>query len=341
MTSSDTSGVYELRIDVSTAAAGAPPPLQIAATAFVPSGRSNMTRATAIFAVPGGGYSRGYFDMHFPQHAGYSQARYHQEHGLIFVTCDPIGVGSSSLPEAAAIDFAMLGDTYDSTVREICRRIVSGTLVPGLPSIASLTRIGIGQSMGGKVTMLAQGRRGTFDAIGVLGASAIHTKLPQRDAAARYAAVRGHMRARGSAVDSESVARSSRSIADFVYPFHWEDVPPDILRADIGGGYPLRRAPVPPFGSATIPPCAVTMMSPGAVAAEAAAVRVPVFVGVGERDVCPDPRAEPRAYANSTDVTVYVVPRMAHMHNFAGTRELLWARLEHWARGIAGSSDES
>jgi len=333
--------MQELRIDVSISARGAAPPLQIAATAFIPSWHSDVTRATAIFAVPGGGYSRGYFDMHFPQHAGYSQARYHQDHGLIFVACDPIGVGASSLPDPASIDFAMLGDTYDAAVREICRRIASGALVPGLPAIASLTRIGIGQSMGGKVTVLAQGRRGTFDAIGVLGASAIHTKLPQRDAAACDASVQGHMQVRGSAVDSESVARSSRSIADFIYPFHWEDVPPDILQADIGGGYPLRRAPVPPFGSATIPPCAVTMMSPGAIAAEAAAVSVPVFVGVGERDVCPDARSEPGAYANSSDITVHVVPRMAHMHNFAGTRELLWARLEQWTRGIAGSGDES
>jgi hypothetical protein len=341
MTPSDTSGVYELRIDVGVTARGAASPLQIAATVHVPTGYSSMTRATAIFAVPGGGYSRGHYDMHFPQHAGYSQARYHRDNGLIFVACDPIGVGASSLPEAASIDFAMLGDTYDAAVRELCRRIANGTLAPGLPATASLTRIGIGQSMGGKVTVLAQGRRRTFDAIGVLGASAIRTILPQRDAAAREASVQGHMHARGSAVDAESVARSSRSIADFVYPFHWEDVPPDILQADIGGGYPLRRAPVPPFGSATIPPCAVTMMSPGAIAAEAAAVSVPVFVGVGERDVCPDPRAEPRAYANSADITVHIVPRMAHMHNFAGTRELLWARLERWTRGIAGSSDES
>ncbi|HLZ97861.1 MAG TPA: hypothetical protein VKP66_07905, partial [Steroidobacteraceae bacterium] len=212
---------------------------------------------------------------------------------------------------------------------------------PGMAPIASLTRIGIGQSMGGKVTVLAQGRRGTFDAIGVLGASAIHTQLPQRDAAARESAERGHRQVRGSAVDSESVAKASRSIADFVFPFHWEDVPPDIVNADIVGGYPLRRPPVPPFGSASIPPCAVTMMSPGAIAAEAAAVRVPVFVGVGERDVCPDPRAEPRAYADSPDITLCIVPRMAHMHNFAGTREMLWARLERWIGSVPEPPDRT
>ena len=32
------------------------------------------------------------------------------------------------------------------------------------------------------------------------------------------------------------------------------------------------------------------------VAEEAAAVDVPVFIGVGERDVCPDPWAEPASY---------------------------------------------
>jgi len=136
-------------------------------------------------------------------------------------------------------------------------------------------------------------------------------------------------------VELDSVAKSSRSIADFLYPFHWEDVPPEIVKADVGGGYPQRSTPVPPFGSATIPPCAVTMMSPGCIAAEAAEVGVPVFIGVGERDVCPSVRAEPCAHPHSTDITVFVAPRMAHMHNFATTRELLWSRIEHWARGIA------
>ena len=50
-------------------------------------------------------------------------------------------------------------------------------------------------------------------------------------------------------VELDSVAKSSRSIADFLDPFHWEDVPPEIVRADVGGGYPLRSTLVPPFGS--------------------------------------------------------------------------------------------
>jgi hypothetical protein len=78
------------------------------------------------------------------------------------------------------------------------------------------------------------------------------------------------------------------------------------------------------------------MLSPGVVAPEAAVVGAPVFIGVGERDVVPDPMSEPKAYLRAQDVTVFVCPRMSHMHNFANTRETLWSRLHGWAESIAG-----
>jgi alpha-beta hydrolase superfamily lysophospholipase len=325
--------VLQWRVDVK-ACLRAAAPIEIAVTVFLPDPACVITDPVAIFGVPGGGYSRGYFDMHFPGHQAYSEAQYHIEHGFIFVACDPVGVGDSTLVAPADITFEMLAVTYDAAVREVSRRLVGG-LVDGFAALPGLRRVGIGQSMGGKVTVLAQGRHGTFNGIAVLGASAIHTVLPQPSKAEYEAARSSHVLGRGSAVDDSSVAQSSRSIGDFVYPFHWEDVPRDILEADMAGGYPLRRAPAPPFGSLTIPPCAVTMMSPGAIAREAADVQVPVLVGVGERDTCPEPLAEPAAYRSSRDVAVYVVPRMAHMHNFASTRVMLWDRIEAWARRVA------
>ena len=131
---------------------------------------------------------------------------------------------------------------------------------------------------------------------------------------------------------------ASLHVADFVYPFHWEDVPKDILDADMSGGYPLRKTS-PPFGSLTVPTCALQMMAPGCVAREAAAIEVPVLIGMGERDVCPDAHAEPSAYKRSRDISLYVVPRMAHMHNFASTRRTLWERLVGWSRVIAEEID--
>lgn len=334
--------ILQWRVDVTScvgaASPGAASPVEIAVTVFLPEPDLVATPPIAIFGVPGGGYSRGYYDMHFPGHDNYSEADYHTDHGFIFVACDPVGVGDSTLVEPSSITFEMLAATYDAAVREVSHRLVEG--LDGFTALPGLRKIGIGQSMGGKVTVLAQGRHETFDGVAVLGASAIHTVLPQPSKAQYEASRAAHVIGRGSAVDASSVAQSSRSIGDFVYPFHWEDVPRDILDADMSGGYPLRRAPAPPFGSLTIPPCAVTMMSPGAIAGEAASLQVPVLVGVGERDTCPDPLAEPAAYRNSRDVAVYVVPRMAHMHNFASTRSMLWDRIEAWARRVAGKRGE-
>jgi pimeloyl-ACP methyl ester carboxylesterase len=114
-------------------------------------------------------------------------------------------------------------------------------------------------------------------------------------------------------------------------------VAPDILEADMAGGYPIRRT-APPFGSLTIPNCVVAMMSPGFVATEAAMVDVPVFLGFGERDTSPDVHGEAAAFPNARDISLFVVPRMAHMHNFASTRRLLWDRLSDWSSMVANTA---
>src|SRR5256885_17012093 len=84
--------VHELRVDVSQRLQAAAP-VEIAATVFLPDPAVLLSPPIVIFGVPGGGYSRGYFDMHFSGHEGYSEAEYHTPQGLIFVACDPVGVG--------------------------------------------------------------------------------------------------------------------------------------------------------------------------------------------------------------------------------------------------------
>lgn len=325
----------ELRIDVSEAA-GLGEPIGMAATIFLPDPAALPDRPAAIFGAPGGGYSRGYFSLNFSGHQGYDEAAWHVTRGMIYVAIDHVGVGDSSIPDLASISFQTLAATHDSCVRQIAGMIEQGSLGHGFPACPGLFRLGMGQSMGGGVTILAQGRFATFDAIAPCGVSAIHTALPQRNAdefelgKARFAAVQADDTA-------QSHLTTSHQGVDYVYPFHWEDVPADIVEADMVGGYPIRQT-APEFGSLTIPHCAVQMMIPGCFAADAARITVPVLVGLGERDTCPDPRAEPRAYAASPDISVYIVARMAHMHNFASTRELLWQRLHGWTRMLAESA---
>ncbi|MFA4836082.1 MAG: hypothetical protein WC749_08460 [Dehalococcoidia bacterium] len=332
-----TGGPINLRLDVSDSVS-VQGPLEVAASVFLPEREKLAAPPIAIFAVPGGGYSRGYFDMHFPGHEGYSEAEHHTDQGIIFVTCDHIGVGESSLPDPEVITFEMLASAYNVAVRQIAERLEKGTLSENFPPVSGLIKIGIGQSMGGCVTILTQGRHRTFDGIAPLGFSAIHTVLPQPADDRRRASIAAHEYTRDTDIKNLSPAEAIAHVPDWVFPFHWEDVPRDILEADTKGGYPIRKV-VPPWGSATIPLCAITMTSPGCVAKEAAAVKVPVLVAVGERDVCPDPRAEPSAYRGSMDISLCIVPMMAHMHNFAGTRALLWDRIAGWCQIVARQTD--
>ena len=41
------------------------------------------------------------------------------------------------------------------------------------------------------------------------------------------------------------------------------------------------------------------------------------------------------SFASSRDISVFIVPRMAHMHNFASTRERLWDRIVAWSKIVA------
>ena len=231
-----------------------------------------------------------------------------------------------------------------ATVTEVMRRLEAGEIADGVPPVRSAVKLGIGQSMGGCLTIVQQGQHATYDGIGILGYSAIHTVLwmppGTPDAGAAFVP-------RGSAVvvigPTEAVeltpqfALDERSDLPGIAPgFHYDDVPRDIVTADLID-YPTRNGRVPEWASATMPPCAITMLSPGVVAPEAAVINVPVLVAVGERDVVPDPRAEPRAYQRSPDVTVSICPRMSHMHNFASTRERFWQRLHSWGNGVAAA----
>lgn len=324
--------VIELKIDV-TAVAELDVPVHLAVTAHLPELSHLPEHPVAIFACPGGGYSRRYFDLEFERHDGYSEAKWHAERGTIHVAIDHLGVGDSSLPDLSRISFETLAATHDACVRQIGARLRAGTLADDFPAVAPFV-VGMGQSMGGGVTILAQGRFATFDAIAPCGVSAIHTALPQRDKGAfdhgvrRFDAVaEGHV---------TSHVEHDHEGVDYRYAFHWEDVPADIVEEDMKGGFPVRKS-APAFGSLTIPHCAVTMMLPGAFAADAAKVRVPVLVANGERDTCPDPHAEAAAYPASSDVTILIVPTMAHMHNFASTRMRLWQRLHDWSRTLAAA----
>jgi pimeloyl-ACP methyl ester carboxylesterase len=257
-------------------------------------------------------------------------------------------VGDSDAPsEPGLLTFENLAAANAATVAEIWSRLESGTLSDSFPPLPGAVHLGIGQSMGGCLTIVQQGQHQTYDGIGILGYSAQHTVLAMPPGTPRPP---WPYFPRGSTAVQVMSAPPTDENPDFVarddglplstWGFHYDDEPEQIVRDDMID-YPLREGRVLPWASPTIPPCAMSMMSPGAVALEASVIRVPVLVAVGERDVCPRPLTEPAAYQSASDVTVFVCPRMSHMHNFASTRERFWHRIASWGNGVAAAVKES
>ncbi|MCG7205128.1 hypothetical protein [Streptomyces arenae] len=317
----------ELRIDVSDALPGAARG-EIAATIWAdPSVPGPRTVATAF---PGGGYTRAYYDLDTPELDGPGQARFHAERGWIVVACDPLGGGDSAPLDDESTGLEPSAYAAHLVAEAVRERLAAGTAVPGLPPCEAGTRIGIGHSLGGMQLIHQQARHRSFDAVAVLGFSAVHTVIPTPDGSALAPHDTG-----ASVADAWS-GPFSDDLSHLRYAYHWEDVPAALVEADMSAGFPVRtRTPLPPWICSTFPPFAAFCMSPGVVAGEAATIDVPVFLGAGERDVLRDLRVEPAAYRSTRDVTVHEVPRCAHMHNFSPQRGILWSRLHGWGDLIA------
>jgi len=291
----------------------------LAATIHLPPPDLLQPSAQVLVAMPGAGYNRRYFDLPEP---GYSEAEHHVARGIVVVALDHLSVGDSSvLPEPPSISTVAAANS--AVVGEIVSRLKTGALTGGLAVTPSVV-IGAGQSLGGIIAVVMQAKHRPFDGIAVLGASLVCTRLPSRSGE--------ELRFAGDA-DPRASARQLFLSADWRYAFHWDDVPEHLVTAD------MARMP-PTFGdgalwnSATAPDT-TSLVLPGVVAGEAAGVDVPVLLAMGERDVCQDPLRELAAFQSARDLAQFVVPRMAHMHNFAGTRAMMWTRIDAFVAQVA------
>lgn len=340
----------ERRVDV-TAAAGLGEPAHVALTVTAPD--TLPDEPVVCFAKPGAGYGRGYFTEPLPgpgSEAG-TQADWHASRGWVFVSVDHLGVGESSKHDPERLTFSSVVAASEAAETEVRRKLAAGTLMDGLEAVRDPVTVGIGQSMGGSLTVVQQGRYHSYDGVGVLGYSPLRTQPPTAPGAAPLPLPwmpRDTGPAEGVVTNAPALAELAANggqefgaevVSALAWGFHYDDVDADVVRRDLED-YPTRGGDVPPWGSATVPmTVALWCMSPGGALAEAAAIRCPVLVALGERDVLVDPRGETRAYESTVSVDFFVCPRMAHMHNFAGTRELFWRRLETWTEWVRAFRD--
>jgi pimeloyl-ACP methyl ester carboxylesterase len=325
---------------------------RIAVTVFLPVPATLAERPIVCFGFPGGGYNRAYFSMDLPGWEPGGEAAWHTARGWIFVAVDHLQVGDSTTYDPDLLTFEQITLANKTAVEAVLRRLAEASVSDSFPAVADPFTVGIGQSMGGCFTLVLQGQHDLFDCVGILGYSAIHTVVPSKpgvpDVAMPYMSRIGYpntpmifnmatLAAAASAISNADDAAAAVQDAEHVWTwaFHHDDEPRQIVDEDMAA---MSGGPIPAWRSATTPACAILMVAPGAVATEAASITSPVLVAVGERDVVPDPWMEPKAYRSSKDVTVYVCPRMAHMHNFAPTRIRFWSRLHGWAENIAATA---
>ncbi len=286
----------ELTLDV-TEAAGLGQPAHIALTVTAPD--EVPDNPIVCFAKPGAGYSRGYFTEDLPGPGCGAQAEWHAARGWVFVSVDHLGVGQSSQHDSERLTFSSVVGASLAAESDVRQKLAAGTLIDGLGPIEPATTIGIGQSMGGSLTIVQQGRHHCYDGIGVLGYSPQRTVPPTAPGTAPLPLpwVPGDTDpADGVITNAPALAEmggagfASDDISVLAWGFHYDDVDPDVVRRDLDD-YPARHGAVPPWGSSTVPfTVALWCMSPGGTLAEAAAVRCPVLVALGERDVLVDPR---------------------------------------------------
>jgi alpha-beta hydrolase superfamily lysophospholipase len=273
-----------------------------------------------LVCLPGAGYNRRYFDLQEP---GYSQAEHHAARGMVVIAMDHLRVGDSDIPDEQDADLQATAAADNAALQAILQRLRDGSLSDGIKAITPRAVIGAGQSLGGHIAVLMQAMHRSFDGLAVLGSSMACTRLPGRETAQTICLL---------GQQDPGAAMAAIATFDWRFAFHWEDVPEHFAGPDTAAR--TGRAATPYWGSATFPSASSALL-PGFIAREAAAITAPVLVAMGERDVCQDPVRELAAFMSARDLALFVAPRMAHMHNFAGTRTLLWRRLDAFVTQLA------
>jgi len=282
----------------------------LAATYYPPRGPAE---AGAVFVcLPGGTYSREYWDLRIAGHGGYSFADFATENGYAVLTIDPLGTGESSKP-ARDFDFTDIAAALAHAVAALPEAI--GDHAPP---------VAVAHSLGGYLAITQQALFSSYAGLAVFGCTNQHVAPLNLDAAfiARAATPQGRT----------ALAREILSVLREPYfdgPrehmqswFHLDDVPVDVANADAA--------------VSVVPRVFGTAMIPGVVAEQAARIDVPVLIGYGSVDVSPDPRAGAGLYGSCPDITTVLRAGSAHCHNMSSSRHRLWRRLLAWAVTVTG-----
>lgn len=303
--------------------------LEIAAELFIPPLANLSDRSWLWVCLPGGGMNRRFFDLQ-PGSGddSFSLARFLVGQGQLVLLIDHAGIGESTRPDDGYVLVPeVVAAANAETTQTILSQLRHGSLTSDLPPLPNLCSIGLGHSMGAMMTVIQQARYAQHHALVVLGFGT--DGLPKflsaeaRELATHVEAVRAALPelARKMFVQPyPRITRIPKSVGEDLYGS--ETVDPQGVQALKAALDPI--LPVPSFMA----------MLPGNVAPEAAQITVPVFIGVGDRDMMGPPHRLPTNYPASLDVTLQVLPATGHSHFIFPTRLQLFKRLLAWANSL-------
>jgi hypothetical protein len=287
-----------------------------------------------VFAVPGGTYSRHYFDLRPPGRSGFSQARYFAQRGVIFAAMDYLGGGDSSRPaDGDQLTLPVLADAAHVAFLSLRGGLGDGSLITN--PLVDPVYAGLGFSFGGGMMVMHQGKYADFDGMLIYGFSPI--------------AADNHD---GHAIPDDWDELSEAERREVVRAANTEIV---------GGALPMYHG-APRFGAwrshylpdtddeliayddeevQTLVPrmAGVDVMTHGFTLPYAREVTSPVFLAFGDRDIVVSPHEQPRAYCASSDVALTVIPHATHLVNFLDSRTRLWDRTLSWLSGLPSLLD--
>jgi pimeloyl-ACP methyl ester carboxylesterase len=255
---------------------------------------------------PGGSYDRRYWQ--FDALPGYSFAEHMAARGFAVVAADHLGTGASSKPaEVDAVDVACLAAAAAEVARQLREQFPNAPIV------------GVGHSLGGCVTVVAQAEHDCYDRVASLGFT-----QGAKDSVAADVGDAGD--ARAVAVEQAKAFFQDWDAGYATAPrapnhawLYTPDTPAEVIAADDLTATPWPRQTY------------VDGLLAGYGVAFAGKIRSALFLGFGEHDIPERPHDDAGFYTGSPDVTLFVLPEAAHCHNFAPTRTVLWERLGRWA----------
>lgn len=282
----------DMMIDV-TSAADIGEPVEIAATLHLPDDMPDGP-LQLIFAVHGGGYTRGYWNPQFADES-YSFARFFAGWGKAVLAIDMLGMGHSSRPEPESRLSRM---TIAAAHASALEQTVAGLNLP-----VSVT--GLGHSMGGLMIITQAAAQRGFDRACVIGWANEPMVLGDTD----VATLRADLIPSGYLPTPRAPMRKL---------FYWPDVPQDLIDADEASG-------------STTPAClGRDALTPGIVHHDSAQIAVPVLVIQSEIDTSPAPDKELAYFSASPSVELQLLDKAAHCQNFASNRLRHWTDVNDW-----------